>query len=193
MAWWIWASAAVQGINALQGSRAREAALRNQAAIAEVQGKIAMTNARFSARMQLKSGREMAVEVRKQSRRDVGSAVVSVAGQGVELSGSPMVAIGEKIRSDELNAARVITNAETRAVSERLAGEAARVGAEARADALRGQADVEDATRFITIMAIGARAAGGFFSLTGGPKSQNQGSPFDIYDQGPIIQDLGSP
>ncbi len=158
----------VQVASALWGAQAAADARNAQAAIARMQAEIAMTQSKFTARMQLKRGRQEAVARRRSSRRAVGGAVVAVAGAGVELSGSPMAVIGEKIRHDELNAAQVVTNARARAFSERAKGRGQATTFTAQAQSLDSQASIIRVTGFLNAINIGMVAAGGRFAQTGG-------------------------
>lgn len=184
MAWWVWATAAVSAHSANQRSRAAARQADSQAEIADVQAQISLENAKFSAQRQLALGREQATFQRKKSRKVTGQAVVNVAGSGIEISGSPLNVIGEQIRQDELNAAKLITNASARALSERAAGEGAAVTFRATASGLRDEASDIRGSILIDTIARGAAAAGGAFALTGGGVEDDSAQTdfsFDIY------------
>lgn len=180
--WWYVAAAGISAVSANRRSKAAARQADNQAAIADVQAQISLQTAKFNADRQLELGREQATFQRKKSRKIVGQAVVNVAGSGIEISGSPLAVIGEQIRQDELNAAKLITNASARALSERAAGEGAAVGFRATAAGLRDEASDIRGAMFIDMLARGAAAAGGVATLTGGSADPNQ-TPFsfDIY------------
>ena len=130
------AMAAVQVLS----SRAQARRMRRQAGIARVQGQISLEAAEFQARMELQAGQERATFIRSESRRQVSRAVVQVGASGVELTGSPLIAIAEQIEIDERAASTVITNARAAAVSVELGGRISQVSAEAEANRLREQA-----------------------------------------------------
>lgn len=130
------AMAAVQVLS----SRAQARRMRKQSRIAAIQGQIQLEAAEFQARMELQAGQERATFIRSESRRQVSRAVVQVGTSGVELTGSPLIAIAEQIEIDERAASTVITNAKAAAFSVELGGRVAQVSAQAEADRLRDQA-----------------------------------------------------
>ena len=166
--WWFWAATAVQTGAAYFEARAQAEALEESASAARIQGQIALANAKFSAKQQLKAGREQAGFVRRESRRAGGLAIAHFGASGIELSGSPLVAIAERIRRDEMNAARVITNAHARAASEEAQGRSAAAGSAARASSLESQASITRDAGFLNAIAIGFNASANYYALTGG-------------------------
>jgi len=162
---------AISALSSLWGSRAAADAMEAQARIARVQGQIALQTSKFSARMQLKAGRQEATFRRRESRRASGAAVVSVAGAGIELSGSPMKVIGARIHGDAVNAARVVTNAQVRAFSERAEGKAKGLGFRADAAALDERARITRVTGWLNAIGGGMSAVGGYYAMTSNPNS----------------------
>lgn len=162
----------MRGAATIWGSQMAADAMEEQARIAEIQAQIAMEQALFAAQMQKKAGREKATYRRKESRKAVGAGVANIAGAGLEVSGSPLVVIGEQIRQDEISAARVITNAHARAMSEEARGRGAATGFRADASALRTQAHVTRVAGFLDAISGGMNSYGNYQSTTGGPNQQ---------------------
>ena len=176
-----WGAMAIQAASNIWGAQAQADAMDAQASISYMQGQIAKQQAKYAARMQLKAGHEQATAMRRESLRTAGSNVARVANSGVELSGSPLVAIGEQLRRDELNAAQALTNARARSYSEKVKGEGAAVGYNAQAASYREQAGITRTAGFLEAIGTGLRAAGGYYVMTGrfGPDA----SPFEPYGE----------
>lgn len=150
-------------------------AMEESARIARIQAQISLEQAQFNAKMQKQSGQEESVYRRTESRKAVGGAVAAIAGSGVELSGSPLVMIGEHIKNDEINAARVITNAEARAASELARGKGQAATYMAQAAGMEKQADVTRTAGFLDALSFGIMAGAQMQSQTGGaPVGQTQ-------------------
>ena len=184
---WLIVAGGLQVAGSIWGAQAAADAMEEQARIAAIQAQIAMVQSKFAAEVQLKAGREEAGVRRRESRRASGGAVAAVAGAGLELSGSPLVLIGERIRLDELNAARVITNAHARASSERAAGRGAAAGFTAQAASLEAQADVTRTAGFLDAIGRGLSAAGGYYAMTrggGGGGNISRPSAYPAYGGG---------
>lgn len=106
--WWYVASAVLTMVQA----RAKAKMLRGQGRIAEVQGQITLEGAMFEAELARKRGAQQFQAIQTDSRRAVGGAVVQVAASGVELEGSPLLAIADQIWEDERAAAQALVNAQ---------------------------------------------------------------------------------
>lgn len=170
------AGAALQIGTSIWSSQLTADAMEEQARIAGVQAQIALEQSKFAAEMQRKAGAQEATSLRRDSRRAEGGAVARTASQGLEVSGSPLVVIGEHIRLDELNAAQVVTNAHARAFSELAAGRSAAASYQARAGSLNAQADITRTAGFLDAIGAGMRAAGRYYSMTNsntGPAPMN--------------------
>lgn len=142
-------------------------AMEVSADIADIQGETAMVTAMFAAQQQKEAGREQAIFIRKESRKATGAAVVGVAGSGVELSGSPMVAIGNQIKNNMMSAANAINNANMRAFSAEAKGRAQAATFEARAIQLREQAEVTRIAGFWNALGAGLDSATKLQQTTG--------------------------
>ena len=162
------AGAGLSAAASIFGADAAADAMEEQAAIQRVQAQIARSQSRFSARMQLKAGREQSETLMRESRRRTSATVVQVGNAGIEVSGSPLAIIGEQIRRDELEAGRVITNAHAAAISERASGESAALGFTASAAQLDEQADTTRVVGFLQAIGAGMNAAGSFGLMSGG-------------------------
>lgn len=152
----------------LFGAGARSSALREQARVAEIQAEIALEQGRFAARMQRRAGRDQATYLRRQSLRRVSGMVVHTAEAGLEVSGSPAIAIAEQIHRDEQAAAQVITNSRMRAFSQEAGARSEAASHTARASALLDQAGITLLGGFLEAIGNGLAAAGTYQQITGG-------------------------
>ena len=142
--------------------------MREQARISELQGQINLEQAESQARMAMKQGIEESVFVRRQSRRAVGAMAAERGASGIELGGSPMIAMAEQIYVDEVAAGRSITNAFGRATSIRGKGRADQAAAESNASMLRESARFVESAAWLNVAAQGAKGAATYYGMTGG-------------------------
>lgn len=178
--WWFAAAAAVSAYSSIVSSRMAAAANREAAKISELQGDIAVIQSEFQAKMALKAGREQASYIRQQSAEVVGTQVTRTASAGVELSGSPMMAIAQEIWAGEKAAAGTLKNAIARSGQIEAAGVAARVQGDANAANLRQAADYGERAGVLNAVAKGVTAYAMYEKTTGGSTG---GNPLDYLFQ----------
>ena len=106
---WFYVASAV--LSLLQ-SRAQARAQKLQGRIAGLQGLTALEGAKFEAEFGRKRGAQEAEFIRDESRREAGAAVVGAAVSGVELEGSPLLALAGEITGAEIAAGRGRLNGE---------------------------------------------------------------------------------
>ena len=182
--WWYVAAMGVSAVASWWGGQMQAAAQERQADLADTQAKIAMEQAEFSAALQIKTGREKSLFIRRQSARAEGAAVADVAGTGVELSGSPLNAIADQIHQDEHAAATAMTNSRLAAMSETARGKAAQVGYEAQAGELRAAAGVSRTVGMLDAIAKGTMAVGGYYKAMGYGDPSTTDAPYGAPERG---------
>jgi len=153
--------------------------MQRQARIAETQGQISMEQAQFQARMERKAGAEHSQQIRRTSRRGEGAAVAGVAAGGLELRGSPLLAIADQVWQDERAAGMAVTNAEAAASYRESQGMAARVTGSAEAERLRSEAGFTAAAGWLGAFATGLSRYGQYQLMTGGYRTPGPGSGWD--------------
>lgn len=151
---WFFIASAV--LTVLQ-SRAQARAQRLQGQIAQIQGLTALEGAIFEAEFGRKRGGQQAEFIRDESRRGAGEAVTGIAVSGVELEGSPLLAIAEQVKEDEIAAGRAIVNGEIAGFSAESRGRAAAASGEAENSRLRTQAGFTQTAGWLGAMSIAIR------------------------------------
>lgn len=161
----------IQVYSALRSSQLQASQMRRAATNARLSGQINLEQAKFQAEMFMKSGKEQAEAIRRDSARNIGQLVANVGVSGLELRGSILEAISDQIRLDENAAATTMVNAAAGASTVRQRGEGANAEARANASFLRSQASITETTGWLNAISIGIGGAADHFANTGGPRT----------------------
>ena len=151
---WFYVASAV--LSLLQ-SRAQARAQKLQGRIAGLQGLTALEGAKFEAEFGRKRGAQEAEFIRDESRRGAGEAVTGIAVSGVELEGSPLLALADQIKDDEIAAGRAIINGEIAGFSAESRGRAAAASGAAENARLRTQAGLTQTAGWLNAMSIAVK------------------------------------
>ena len=152
---WFYVASAV--LTLLQ-ARAQAKMQRLQGRIAGIQGQTTLEGAIFEAELARKSGAEQAEAIRTDSARNIGASVVQVTASGVELSGSPLLAIADQIWEDERGAATAETNAQLAAASAESRGRAAFATGQGERDRLNAQSRITERAGWLSAMSFAVKA-----------------------------------